>query len=127
MKPGSRWTVAAAPKGFVIPDRRHAAKSLVQLKGVFDGCVLFVKDEATLKSRLATAMKCIPSDGAIWIAWPKKSVRIETSLNEDIVQRSGLATGLVDNKVCAIDEHWSGLRFVVRLEDRKRWPSPEPG
>ncbi len=54
----------------------------------------------------------------LWVAWPKKSSGVATDLDFDVVQRSGLATKLVDNKVCAIDEVWSGLRFVVRVKDR---------
>jgi hypothetical protein len=56
--------------------------------------------------------------GALWIAWPKKASRRATDITEDVVRRIGLAGGLVDNKVCAIDETWSGLRLVVRVENR---------
>ena len=59
--------------------------------------------------------------GGLWIAWPKRSSGVSTDLDENVVRELGLAAGLVDNKVCAIDEVWSGLRFVVRLRDRDRW------
>jgi hypothetical protein len=58
-----------------------------------------------------------PADG-LWIAWPKKAAKLETDLSFDVVQEIGLAAGLVDNKSCAIDESWQGLRFVYRLTDR---------
>ena len=58
-----------------------------------------------------------PADG-LWIAWPKKAARIESDLTFDVVQQTGLAAGLVDNKSCAIDEQWQALRFVYRLADR---------
>ena len=57
--------------------------------------------------------------GMLWVAWPKKAAKIETDLTFDVVQRTGLKAGLVDNKICAIDETWSGLRFVRRLKDRR--------
>ncbi|HWF35377.1 MAG TPA: DUF3052 domain-containing protein, partial [Solirubrobacteraceae bacterium] len=58
--------------------------------------------------------------GGLWIAWPKRSSGVATDLSEGTVREAGLGTGLVDNKVCAIDHTWSGLRFVVRLADRPR-------
>jgi hypothetical protein len=58
-----------------------------------------------------------PADG-LWIAWPKKASAIETDLTFDVVQRTGLAAGLVDNKSCAVDERWQALRFVYRTRDR---------
>lgn len=63
-------------------------------------------------------MTHIPSDGAVWVAWPKKSSGVETDMTEDTMRELFLPTGLVDNKVCAIDETWSGLRFVLRKENR---------
>ena len=57
--------------------------------------------------------------GGIWIAWPKKASGVETDVTEDVIRAAALPTGLVDNKVCAIDETWSGLRLVVRRELRR--------
>jgi hypothetical protein len=56
--------------------------------------------------------------GGLWIAWPKKASGVATDLTEDVVRRDGLAAGLVDHKVCAIDATWSGLRFALRKEKR---------
>ena len=61
-------------------------------------------------------------NGAFWIAWPKRSSGVPTDLTEDVLREVCLPTGMVDNKVCAIDDTWSGLRFVVRKENRAAWP-----
>lgn len=68
------------------------------------------------------AVTQLPSDGSIWFAWPKKSSDRASDITEDTLRDLFLPTGMVDNKVCAIDETWSGLRFVVRKENRADWP-----
>ena len=65
-------------------------------------------------------MRALEPDGGLWIAWPKKTSGVATDLVFEAVQRIGLDAGLVDNKVCAIDDTWSGLRFVHRLADRPK-------
>ena len=80
--------------------------------------LLFARDRAALDRALPPLADALAPDGGLWIAWPKKSSGIRTDLSFDVVQRAGLATGLVDNKVCAIDAVWSALRFVVRRADR---------
>ena len=65
----------------------------------------------------------LPPDGAIWVAWPKRSSGVETDVTEDTLRDLFLPSGMVDNKVCAIDDTWSGLRFVVRRENRATWRS----
>ena len=67
------------------------------------------------------AVTYLPADGAIWFAWPKKSSDRESDLTEDVLREMFLPSGMVDNKVCSIDETWSGLRFVVRKENRADW------
>ena len=80
--------------------------------------VFFTTSRADVERRFAELRATLdPADG-LWIAWPKKTARIETDLDFDVVQSVGLAHGLVDNKSCAIDERWQALRFVYRLEDR---------
>lgn len=88
-----------------------------------DVVVLFAITEDELIERFEAAMKLIPADGSIWVSWPKKASDVETELTFDVVHPYGLSTGLVDNKVCAIDETWSSLRFVVRKEFRADWPT----
>lgn len=79
---------------------------------------LFVKDQKTFKKDFIQSKKCLKKDGMLWISWPKKSSKVETDLDENIIRDFGLKEGLVDVKVCAVDEVWSGLKFVVRLKDR---------
>ncbi|MFN0018102.1 MAG: DUF3052 family protein [Pirellulaceae bacterium] len=84
-----------------------------------DVVLLFVLSQKKLNqefSRLAARLK--PA-GGLWVCWPKKASGVETDLTENVIREVGLAAGLVDNKVCALDETWSGLRFVIRLVDRK--------
>ena len=91
-----------------------------QSPGPLDVIVLFVKSEKELKTQFPKQVARLASNGGLWIAWPKKSSGVATDLIFENVQRCGLASGLVDNKVCAIDEIWSGLRFVIRVKDRKK-------
>ena len=91
-----------------------------------DVMVVFVMSVDDLAERIYALAPKMPPAGAIWIAWPKKSSGIETDMTEDRVRDIALPTGLVDNKVCAIDETWSGLRLVVRKEHRKEWPHNFP-
>jgi hypothetical protein len=88
-------------------------------KQPFDVIVEFVTAQRNLPARFDKAAARLAETGGLWIAWPKKSSGVETDLNENLIRDVGLAAGLVDNKVCAIDETWSGLRFVVRVKDRK--------
>ena len=88
-------------------------------KGPFDIVVAFVTTRADLDRALARLAPKLDQAGGLWIAWPKKSSGMATLLDENVVRRTALATErLVDNKVCAIDGTWSGLRFVVRLSHR---------
>ena len=80
--------------------------------------VLFVVDHQSLRRRLGEAARRLQPNGGLWVAWPKKASRVPTDVTEDRVREVALAAGLVDNKVCAIDETWSGLRCVYRVADR---------
>jgi hypothetical protein len=84
----------------------------------FDVILLFTMRQSDLQKTFMAAAVRLATAGGLWVAWPKKASGFSTDLTEDSVRRVGLASGLVDNKVCAIDETWSGLRFVVRLKDR---------
>lgn len=88
--------------------------------GTFDVGVLFCAERAVLERRIAGLTKRLAEDGGLWIAWPKKASGVETDVTDALVRATGLAAGLVDNKVCAIDDTWSGLRFVRRLRDRRK-------
>jgi hypothetical protein len=81
--------------------------------------VYFTTSRAELERRFPALKETLaPADG-LWIAWPKKAAELETDLDFDTVQHTGLAHGLVDNKSCSIDERWQALRFVYRLADRR--------
>ena len=79
----------------------------------------FAKNTAQLNKDIKQLRQEIEENGMIWVSWYKKSSKIETDLNENIIREIALSNGLVDVKVCAIDENWSGLKLVIRLKDRK--------
>lgn len=88
-----------------------------------DFIFLFAKSLASLANDLYPAAKALAPAGMIWICWPKKSSGVATDLTEDMVRQSGLDAGLVDIKVCAVTDIWSGLKFVIPVKDRpKRKP-----
>jgi len=89
-----------------------------KLRPGLDCVLLFATDLATLERRFAPAVESLTAAGMIWVAWPKKASGVATDLTEDRVRAHGLAAGLVDVKVCAVDAVWSGLKFVRRLRDR---------
>jgi hypothetical protein len=78
----------------------------------------FTKSKKELTDQFPELKKHLDPSGSLWISWPKKSSKIETDLNENLIREIGLKNGMVDVKVCAIDETWSGLKFVLRLKDR---------
>ena len=85
--------------------------------------VIFAQEAADLERRFIEAMAELPADGAIWCVWPKRASKVPTDITEDRLRDLFLPTGMVDNKVAAIDDVWSGLRFVVRKELRGDWNS----
>jgi hypothetical protein len=117
LKPGSRLAWLGAPPGLG-PFREAETRTDLRGKRPFDVIVLFCGSAAELRRRFAAAAGRLEPDGGLWIAWPKKASRVPTDLSEGIVRATGLDHGLVDNKICAVDETWSALRFVVRLRDR---------
>ena len=116
MKPGHRVAFPNAPAGFA--DRFTDVEVRSHLRHPLDVIVLFADTAAELRKRFPAAKKALVPNGGLWVAWPKKSSGVPTDLVFEVVQPLGLDAGLVDNKVCAIDETWSGLRFVYRLKDR---------
>jgi hypothetical protein len=80
---------------------------------------VFAKDRATLEGEFPRLARSIRRDGMIWVSWPKRSSGLQTDLDESAVRLLGLRNGMVDVKICAIDETWSGLKFVIRLKDRQ--------
>jgi hypothetical protein len=85
-----------------------------------DIVMVFAKTRADLARRFPRLAKRLAAAGMFWVAWPKKSSGVPTDLSFEAVQRIGLEAGLVDTKICAVDETWSALRFVIRVKDRPR-------
>lgn len=124
IKEQSRIAFLNAPKDFQtylgpIPPSAEVVKRLSNSPKPLDLVLLFVTSERALTKDFAKLAKKLATNGMIWIAWPKKSSGVATDLSFERVQRIGLDAGLVDVKICAIDETWSGLKFVFRLQDRK--------
>ena len=121
IKEQSRLAFVNAPKNFqTYLGRLPAGAEVVKrLTKPLDLVLLFVTSERALARDFARLSDKLATNGMIWIAWPKKSSGVATDLSFERVQRIGLDAGLVDVKICAIDETWSGLKFVFRLKDRK--------
>jgi hypothetical protein len=122
IKEGSTVAFSGAPPEFeaalgALPDAVAVKRRTV---APLDVAVAFFTRRGELERRLAALARAIHPDGGLWIAWPKRSSGVDTDITEDVVRELGLAGGLVDNKVCAIDETWSGLRLVYRLVDRPK-------
>jgi len=122
VKEGFSVGLVNAPKTFRKDLGRLPAKAKIvaSLSGPLDLVVLFAESATGLASRFAILAEKLNPNGSLWLAWPKKSSGVLTDLSFDVVQRIGLDCGLVDVKICAIDETWSGLKFVYRVKDRVR-------
>ena len=125
LKPGVRVAVIAAPGDYAtlvggLPEGAalKSAASAKVLKGSYDLVHLFCADRAALEAQAALALAVIGAGGAFWVSWPKKSSKLLRDLTEDGVREVVLPTGWVDVKVCAVDEKWSGLKLVIRKENR---------
>lgn len=88
-------------------------------KGKVDLIHYFVTEEKQLLKDIQNLKNSIEQNGSIWISWPKKAAKVETDITEDVVRNMALKNGLVDIKVCAVDEVWSGLKLVIPVKDRK--------
>jgi len=122
LKDGHVVTIVNEPKGFraLLDVGNDEVVFKQSLRNPLDIVIVFVTEEAEMRTRRDLLAKAIFPDGAIWVAWPKKASKVPTDITEDTVREVFLPHGLVDNKVCAIDETWSGLRVVWRKERRRR-------
>lgn len=122
IKPGQRVALMAAPSDTTALLQPLPDDVKVELdprsKGPWDVILLYCRSLAELAKRFDGAKGKLSVDGGLWVCWPKRSAKVTTDLNENLVRAHALAAGLVDNKVCAVDETWSGLRLVYRLKDR---------
>ncbi len=120
IKEGDRVAILDAPPGFLkslgpLPGRSQVASDL---RGGRDFVHHFALRRAKLEKRFPAMARAIFPEGMLWISWPKKSSGVSTDLSGGVVREVGLEHGLVDVKVCAVDDVWSGLKFVVRKKDR---------
>jgi hypothetical protein len=120
IKGGARIAIFQAPTGYAhtlgkLPSGVTRRTSAV---GPLDFVQFFSKEKRELERRFAGLARALAPAGMLWISWPKKASGVATDLTEDVIRAIGLAHGLVDVKVAAVDEVWSGLKFVRRLEDR---------
>lgn len=122
VKTGDRLFFANEPAHFrkLLGELPTDARILAKAAGKINVGIVFTTSSGELKEQFAGCARRLAQNGMLWIAWPKKTSGVATDLNENVVREIGLAEGLVDTKVCAIDETWSGLRFVIRLKDRKQ-------
>ena len=121
-KPGTRYLLVGAPAGYARTLGKLPADSTAcrPRDAELDLIQFFTSSAKALASHFAPLAAKLQPAGALWVSWPKKSSGVATDITETDVRRVGLAAGLVDVKVCAVDETWSGLKFVRRLKDRPR-------
>jgi len=123
VKEGSLVLAVSAPPGFEetlepLPVGARLVQAMPQ-RGELDVVVAFVDQAKKLTPTITKLKARLAQNGGLWIGWPKKASGVATDVTEDAVREIGLGLGLVDNKVCAIDETWSGLRLVIRVKDRR--------
>jgi hypothetical protein len=124
IKPGMRVLVTGRPKGWDVgvldPERTAsvATRPARDSSTPYDVVVAFCPDQAALATALASRPDRVSERGRLWICWPKRASGVATDLDENLVRELGLASGIVDVKVCAVDQTWSGLCFMTRLRDR---------
>jgi hypothetical protein len=123
IQPGARMALVNAPQGFAQELGKLPAGVKKAADGALDFVLLFAKDGAEMKKHLQALARHLEAAGMLWVAWPKKASGVATDLTEDRVREVALPMGLVDVKVCAVNDIWSGLKLVVRKENRASWPS----
>ena len=121
IKPGHAVAVLGAPPGFA--DGLESAAGVDVAEGLpgdgaLDVIVTFVRWRAELESQLPGLRSRMAPACGLWIAWPKRAAKVPTDMTDHVVREVALPTGLVDNKICAIDQVWTGLRLVIRRELR---------
>ena len=120
IKSESRIWAPGAPRGYkrLISPLPEGVKLTARAAHELDIIHFFTKSRRELAAALPGLIPCIKRDGAIWISWPKKASKVETDVTEDLIRTLALPLHLVDVKVCAVDEVWSGLKLVIRKQHR---------
>ena len=122
IKPHTRIAVMRAPRGYrsTLGSLPEGVALSTTLRGTLPFIHFFTKQRAALESRFPMLKRALTTDGALWVSWPKQSSGVTTDLTENDVRDVALTNGLVDVKVCAVDDVWSGLKLVRRLRDRTK-------
>ena len=120
IKEGSRFALVNEPEGFAVTPLPDEVEVLERASKKLDVILFFSEGAKHLSRRFGVLADFLEPNGGLWVAYPKKSSGMKTDLTFEVVQNIGLEAGLVDNKSCAIDDTWSGVRFVYRLKDRPR-------
>jgi hypothetical protein len=115
IRDGGNSAILNAPPGYM---KSLGIKAVSELNSDLDFIQFFTKSRAELEKQLPRLRKAIKPDGMIWISWPKKSSKVATDITEDVIRDTALALKLVDVKVCALDETWSGLKLVIPMKER---------
>jgi hypothetical protein len=121
IKEEHRLAFPNAPDGFAeqLGELPGGAEVRERVRGPLDVIVFFTRSRAELERRLPALRRAMDPAAGLWIAWPKRASGVETDMTEDVARDLAYENALVDNKVCAIDQTWSGLRLVIRLRDRE--------
>lgn len=120
LKPGYKIYILRPPTEYFrwISPLPEGAEVLEKQSGELDFIHLFVKEKKVFQQEFVKGKRHLKKDGMLWISWPKKASKVPTDLDENTIRDIGLREGLVDVKVCAVDDVWSGLKFVFRVKDR---------
>jgi hypothetical protein len=120
IKGGFRVQLANAPSEVRAELQEALARCSEAKRGeALDFAMLFTKSRGEVTKEFSRIAKLLAPAGMLWVSWPKKSSGVATEIDENVVREAGLAAGLVDVKICAVTEIWSGLKFVRRVKDRK--------
>jgi hypothetical protein len=121
IKNGFRICLLEAPADVLreLREAMSACEVLSESRGPLDFAMFFTKSRAELSQEFCRLAKDLSPAGMLWVSWPKKSSGVATDVDENVIREIGLAAGLVDVKVCAVTEVWSGLKFVRRVADRE--------
>jgi len=121
IKKGARVVALGSPVAYeeLVGGLADGAKVANSLRGRVDFIHFFANSDRELRRIFPKLTKSLVENGMLWVSWPKGASKVATDLNENVVRAIGLKAGLVDVKVCAVNETWSGLKFVYRVKDRK--------
>ena len=120
IKPHTRIAIVNAPRGYraTLGKLPAGVRVAVAARGALPFIQFFTTSHRALEAKFSGLVRALASDGALWVSWPKRASGVATDVTEDVVRAVALPRGLVDVKVCAVDDVWSGLKLVRRLKHR---------